>query len=344
MKKRMLFLLMTVLIVTVMICPNISAVQKAPAPFDKPGNVHIVLIRQMVEGEFMQNLLAGATKQAAQLGVKMTVFGKNMDNEAQANFVYQAISMRVSGIMLDHGLTETLQKPAADAIKAGIPVVAFDVDVKNPDIPQIAQDDYLLGKESLQSLITTFHGKANIGYVYVPGILPLDKRNVAYTDLLKKNAGIKEVARTGTLESPFSVKNADQAKAALIAHPEINAYFAPYDEFAKGVYMAATELKRNIKIYSADISTQDIELMRAKNSPWVATCATNPSTIGAVLVRAICRKIVGEQLPHDILIPPTLFTADMLNKANVKNMDELLKAFPKFDNKSICSAPWIPVK
>jgi simple sugar transport system substrate-binding protein len=344
MKKRMLILLMTILIVAVMICPNTSAVQKAPAPFDKPGNVHIVLIRQMVEGEFMQNLLAGATKQAAQIGVKMTVFGKNMDNQAQANFIYQAISMHVDGIMLDHGLTETLQKPAADAVKAGIPVVAFDVDVKNPDIPQIAQDDYNLGKKSLQSLITTFKGKANIGYVYVAGCLPLDKRNVAYDELLKANPGIKEIVRTGTFDSPFSVKNADQAKAALIAHPEINAYFAPYDEFAKGVYMAAKELNRNIRIYSADISTQDIELMREKNSPWVATCATNPSTIGAVLVRAICRKIAGEKLPHDILIPPTLFTADMLNKANVKNMDELLKAFPTFDNKSICSAPWIRVK
>jgi len=268
-----------------------------------------------------------------------------MDNEAEANFIYQAITMKVDGIIIDHGLSETLQKPAADAVAAGIPVVSFDVDVKNPEINQIAQDDPLLGLMSLQALIKDFNGKANVGYVYVAGILPLDKRDASFTKVKKENAGIKETARTGTLESPFSSKNADQVKATLKAHPEINAYFAPFDEFGKGVILALEELElsNKVKVYTADISTQDIELMTKEGSAWAATAATNPSAIGAISVRTLALKLAKQSLPHDILIPPTLFTQKSLKDSGVKNMKELRLKFPSFNKVDVSMASWIPV-
>lgn len=322
-----------------------APLQGAPAPFDGKKQIHIALIRQMVEGEFMQMWQAGAERQAALLGIKLTTFGKNMDNEAQANFVYQAINMKVDGIIIDHGLSETLTKPAADAVAAGIPVVAFDVNLSNPAINQIAQDDPKLGLMSLQALLKDFGGKANVGYVYVAGILPLDKRDTSFTAVKKENPGIKEVVRTGTLESPFSVKNADQVKAAFKAHPEINAFFAPYDEFGKGVILALDELGMTgkVKVYTADISTQDIELMTKPGSPWAATAATNPSAIGAVSVRTIALKLAKQPLDHDILIPPTLFTQGALRTAGVRNMKELRAKFPDFNKVNVSLAPWIPV-
>lgn len=317
----------------------------APAPFDGSKKVHIALIRQTVEGEFMQMYQAGAQRQADLMGIKLTVFGKNMDNQAQANYVYQAINMRVDAIILDHGLTETMKKPAADALAAGIPVVAFDVDLKNPDIPQIAQDDYLLGRMSLDALIADFNKKANVGYVYVAGILPLDKRDVSFTKVKAEFPKVKEIARTGTLESPFSVKNAEQVKAVLRANPSINAYFAPFDEFAKGVIMALeeTQMTGKIKVYSADISTQDIQMMLKKGSPWAATAATNPAAIGAVCVRAAALKIVGETLPKNISIPPMLFTQKMIRDSGVKNMKQLRTKFPEFNQVDRAMAPWIPI-
>jgi simple sugar transport system substrate-binding protein len=293
----------------------------------------------------MQMYRAGAQHQADLMGMKLTIFGKNMDNQSQANFVYQAINMGVDGIIIDHGLTETMKKPAEDAIKAGIPVVAFDVNLENPEINQIAQDDHALGRMSLEAMIKDFDGKANVGYVYVAGILPLDKRDAAFTKVKAEVPGLKEVARTGTLDSPFSVKNADQVKATLRANPEINAYFAPYDEFAKGVILALEETRKTdqVKVYSADISTQDIQLMTKEGSPWMATAATNPAAIGAVSVRAIAKKIAGEDLEHDILIPPILFTRDALVAKDVKNMKQLRAAFPEFNHVNQALAPWIPV-
>ena len=321
------------------------ALDGAPAPFDGKKEVHIALIRQMVEGEFMQMYQAGADRQAQLMGVKLTTFGKNMDNQAQSNFIYQAINMGVDGIIIDHGLTETLEKPAADAVAKGIPVVAFDVDLKNPEINQIAQDDHLLGSMSLDAMVSDFAGTANMGYVYVAGILPLDKRHESYEKMKAANAGMKELARTGTLDSPFSVKNAEQVKAVLVANPTINAYFAPFDEFGKGVILALeeTNMADKVKVYTADISTQDIQLMIKPGNPWAATAATNPAAIGAVSVRAIAKKLAGEELDHDITIPPMLFTQKMLLDSGVKNMKQLREKFPKFNHVERALAPWIPV-
>lgn len=324
---------------------NITKLEGAPAPFEGSKQVHFALIRQMVEGEFMQMWQDGAQKQADLMGIKLTVFGKNMDNQAQADFVYQAINMKVDGIILDHGLTETLSKPAADAVAAGIPVVAFDVDVQNSEINQIAQDDHALGRMSLDAMNKDYNQRANIGYVYFAGILPLDKRDQSFTEFKKEFPHMKEIVRTGTVESPFSVKNAEQVKAVLKSNPQINAYFAPYDEFAKGVVLALEEegITDKIKVYSADISTQDIELMIKKGSPWAATAATSPRLIGALSVRALALKIAGEPIPHDILIAPTLFTQDMLRGAGVKNMEELEIKFPDFNKTTNMTAPWIPM-
>jgi ABC-type sugar transport system substrate-binding protein len=58
---------------------------------------------------------------------------------------------------------------------------------------------------------------------------------------------------------------ANQAAAAYRAHPETRVVFAPYDEFARGAKLAAEEanLASKLRIYSADISTSDIEAIRA---------------------------------------------------------------------------------
>ena len=320
-----------------------AGLKGAPAPFDGSKKVHVALIRQMTEGEFMQTYRAGAKIQADLMGIDLTVFGKSMDNQAEANFVYQAINMKVDGIIIDHGLSETMKKPAADAVKAGIPVVAFDVDLKNPEIPQIAQDDELLGMLALKQLVKDFNGKANVGYVSIAGILPLDKRDRSWQKIKKENPGIKEIVKTGTLESPIAAKNADQVKAVLMAHPEINAFFAPYDELGKGVVLALRETGRKAKVYTADISTQDIQEMIKPDSPWAATAATNPAAIGAVSVRAIALKIAKMKVPHEILIPPKLFTAEALRKEGIKNMKQLRAKFPEFNSVDLLTYPWIPI-
>jgi simple sugar transport system substrate-binding protein len=120
--------------------------------------------------------------------------------------------------------------------------------------------------------------------------------------------------------------------------------FAPYDEFARGAKLAADEAKLSskIRIYSADISTADIEAIRAPNSPWVATAATNPAVVGAVSVRSAALLVAGQDPGHRIVVKPTLITRDDLVNNNIRTIAELGAKFPAFRASDAATASWIP--
>ncbi len=319
--------------------------QDMPAPFDKPEDVSIALVRYLSTGDFFQAYLSGVENQAAALGVDLRVFDSRQDAALQADMVDQAIALGVNGIVIQHGLTESMKEAAQRAVDAGIKVVAFDVNVENQAIPQIEQSDYQLGKMALDQALKDNGDSFTAGYVYVPGIAPLDRRHVAWEETKSANPGITEVAQFGTLDNPIANSVANQARAVLQANPTINVVFAPYDEFAKGVKIAVDEagLTDDIDIYSADVSTADISAMREPGSAWVATVATNPAVVGEVSVRALALMLAGEDPGASVVVPPTLITQSFLNDQDIKNMDDLGAKMPQFQHADVAIADWMPL-
>ena len=178
-----------------------------------------------------------------------------------------------------------------------------------------------------------------------PGIPPLDRRHVAWEEVKAANSGITEAARIGTLDNPIANANANQARAALQANPNISVFFAPYNEFAKGVKIAADELGigGDLSIYSADISTADIALMREAGSGWKATVATNPAVVGEVSVRALALMLTGENPGASVIVPPTLITQSFLTDNDIRNMEDLGSKMPQFQHADVAMADWMPL-
>jgi simple sugar transport system substrate-binding protein len=319
--------------------------QDMPAPFDNPGDVQIALVRYLSTGDFFQAYLAGVEAQAEALGVDLRVLDSRQDAALQADMVDQAIALGVDGIIIQHGLTESMRDAAQRAVDAGIKVVAFDVNVENDAVPQIEQSDYLLGRMALDQAIEDNGNAWRAGYVYVPGIAPLDRRDTAWQEILAENEGIEEVARFGTLDNPIANSNANQARSVLQANPDITVMFAPYDEFAKGVMIAVNEagLADQIDIYSADVSTADISAMREPGSPWAATVATNPAVVGEVSVRSLAIMLADGDPGAQVIVPPTLITQDFLNENDISNMDDLSSAMPQFQHADVAMTDWMPL-
>lgn len=319
--------------------------QDMPAPFDNPGDVKIALVRYLSTGDFFQAYLSGVESQAAAIGVDLRVFDSRQDAALQADMVDQAIALGVDGIIIQHGLTEAMQAAAQRAIDAGIKVVAFDVNVENAAIPQVEQSDYLLGKLALEQAIADNGDTWNAGYVYVAGIAPLDRRDVAWQDVKSANPGIKELAMFGTLDNPIANSVANQARSVLQANPSITVMFAPYDEFAKGVKIAVDEagMTDQVDIYSADVSTADISAMREQGSAWAATVATNPAVVGEVSVRTLAMLLAGEETGHNVVVPPTLITQAFLNDNDIKNMADLSANMPQFAHADVSVPAWMPL-
>lgn len=322
-----------------------ATAQDMPAPFDNPSEVQIALVRYLSTGDFFQAYLSGVEAQAEALGVDLRVFDSRQDAALQADMVDQAIALGVDGIIIQHGLTESMREAAQRAVDAGIKVVAFDVNVENEAIPQIEQSDYLLGQLALEQAIVDNGDSWDAGYVYVPGIAPLDRRHEAWEDIKDANPGIVEVAQMGTLDNPIANSNANQARSVLQANPTISVFFAPYNEFAKGVKIAVDEagLSQDISIYSADVSTADIAAMREPDSAWKATVATNPAVVGEVSVRALAMMLAGEEPGNQVIVPPTLITQDFLNESDISNMEDLSANMPQFAHADVAMTEWMPL-
>jgi simple sugar transport system substrate-binding protein len=330
---------------TVLLAQTIQAepLKGAPAPFNK-GGVKIALVNYLSTGDFFQAYEAGAQKQAKALGIDLRIYEGRQDAAEQREQIQQAISLGVSAIIVNHGLPESLKDVVQRALDKGIKVVAFDVDLNNPKVPQIEQSDHDLATLLLNQAVKDNGDSFAAGYVYVAGFAPLDRRDAVWRDFKSAHPQVQEKARWGTVDNPIAQSVANQAAAAYRAHPEIRVVFAPYDEFARGATLAANEanLGSKLHIYSADISTADIEAIRAPDSPWVATAATNPAVVGAVSVRAAALEVAGDDPGHHIVVKPTLITRDDLVKNDIKTVAELGAKFPAFRASDAASAAWIP--
>lgn len=316
-----------------------------PAPFDKPDEVKIALVRYLSTGDFFQAYLSGVEQQAAALGVDLRILDSRQDAALQADMVDQAIALGVDGIIVQHGLTESMQEAVQRALDADIKVVAFDVNVENDQVPQIEQSDRDLARLALEQAVKDNGESFNAGYVYVPGIAPLDRRDETWREFKERYPGINEKAQFGTLDNPIANSNANQARSVLTANPDITVMFAPYDEFAKGVKIAVDEagMNQDIKIYSADVSTADIAAMREPDSAWAATAATNPAVVGEVSVRALAMLLAGEDPGASVIVPPTLITQDMLMDNDIKSMQELAAKLPAFAHADVATPEWMPL-
>ena len=80
--------------------------------------------------------------------------------------------------------------------------------------------------------------KGEVGYVYVAGFAPLDRRNRGWKEVKRPTRSIKQVAQFGKVSDATANDTQEQANAVITANPDLAAVLAPYDEFAKGVVNA----------------------------------------------------------------------------------------------------------
>ncbi len=320
-----------------------TASAKAPAPFDASG-VKVAIVQNSGQGDYFQQYLNGTKKQAQAMGVDLDVYDAKGDNATQAQQLEQAIASGVKGIVVRHGFADTLCPGVNEAIQKKIPIVIYDVEIQKcaPDAVQTQQSDADMAGLVLKQMASDIGSGAEVGYVNVAGIAPLDRRDVVWQKAVKDN-GWKQLFKTGTYTDSSATDTAPMVVAALQANPGVKAIYAPYDELSKGTLSALQQLGiKNVKVYGADISNADIELMTAPDSPWVATGATDPNAIGAAVLRTLFLDMAGQLKGKNVQFPPILITQDMLKSKNIKNMDDLRAAEPSLNIADVSGADWIP--
>ena len=320
-----------------------AAAATKPAPFDK-GPVKIALVQYSGAGDYFQLWTEGARKQADAVGFSMEHYDAEAKDDKQAADMKTAIGSGVAGIIVDHGTSATLCPLINQATDAGIAVVVYDVKVADcaPKAVETAQDDADLATLVLTQMARDIGDSVPVGYVNAFVIAPLERRDVTWKKFVADHLWDQKFA-VGKFSHDVAADNAELAAAALKAHPEVKAVFAPYDELTKGTISAIERNKLGSKVaaYGIDISNADIELMTKKDSPWKATATTDPSAVGAAVIRTLALQLTGQLGSKQVVFPGVLVTQSFLLKEQIKNMADLRAKLPDLNLANVASADWI---
>lgn len=310
------------------------------------GPVRIAVIRNLGSDDNTTQFLAGAIQEGRKLGFKVDTFLSNGDDARFQDFVNQAISQKYDGIILSQGRapysTDLVKRIAA----AGIAVAAFDTDVSGsvPGVTVSQQDDASLANASFGQLVKDFNGQASIIKLWVAGFPPMERRQAAYQQLLKQHPGIHELESIGAVSSDVQGDTANKVGAVLAKYPKgkIDAIWGTWDAFTQGAYKALKENGRTeIKLYSIDISNQDLQLMREAGSPWQVSVAVDPKLIGAINLRLVANKIAGESTPDSYQFKATIIPQALLQaQPGPVNVAGLAKIIPGWGSSSDFVQPW----
>lgn len=310
------------------------------------GGFKIAVVRQLNVGDVYQAWIAGVEEEAARLGVELSIFNADGDNARQALQLQQAVAEGPDAIVIGWGFGDSLQAGLAAAEAAGIPVVASNASIEASDsVTLVNQSEHLMMEGIMQQMQADMGGmvEGDMIYVYVAGYRPLDMRDEIWRKWKDANPGINQVAQIGVVNANTAAETANQAVAALQANPNTVAIVAPYDEFTKGATLAIQELglEDSVKAYGMDISTADISVMIAENSPWVATATTDMTNFGRISLRVAAGEATGSYEGNNLEIPPLVITRDDLIEKGVSNVEQLAEAFPGLATPGLAVAPWM---
>ncbi len=284
----------------------------------------IALVMQFNTGTFSQQYIDGVTEQVKKFGGEVTVFASDNDLGKMASNLDAAVNQAFDGILIDHGQAGALEAGVKKALDAGIPVVAFDVDLAVPGVTVVQQADVKLAEMTLERLAQDAGGKGTIVKVWVAGFAPMERRQTAYQAFMEKYPDMKEIAAFGNANNP-ALDTQSQMEAILKQYPnkgDITAVWAAWDEFAKGATRAIQQAGRTeIKVYGIDMSDEDLQMIQDPNSPWVASAAVDPKDIGRVHARYLYQKLHGDETPDTVVLEPVFVHREDLPEQQISTTE-----------------------
>ncbi|BDG09525.1 substrate-binding domain-containing protein [Anaeromyxobacter paludicola] len=315
-----------------------------PRPFGGAGpRPRVALVRGVSEGSFLERYRRGAEEMADDLGIELVTWDARGDPGALPDLVRAAARGGAQALVVDHGQGERLRSAVEEVLAQGVRVVAFDTAIDHPEVPEVEQDDFLIGHVICTRLAQDTAGRAAVIHVTADGFAPLARRERAWEAHRWRHPGLREVARIEANAANAAADAEARVGQALRAHPETTAILALWDEFAEGAVRAVERagLRGKVRVYSVDVADRDIRRMREPGSPWVATAATDARAIGRLAVRAAAALLAGAPVERHLLLEPRLVTRELLVEQGITGMEALVQALPSLGESRLVWPAWM---
>ena len=316
-----------------------------PAPFaDPPGRrPRVALVSAFSSGAFLERRLAGARAMAEALGMDLVEHHAQGDQSFLAARVLEEARGGADAIVVEHAEQRTVRPALEEALALGVKLVGLDTVVDLPGVPEVEQDDMLIGYLVARKLAVDCGGRGNVVVVTNDGIAPQAKRERAWLDHLWRYPGLDEAARINAHPARAMEDARLRVAEALERHPETTAVLALWDELARGAVQAVRDVGAagRVAVYGVDVTDEDLQLMVEPGSPWVATAANDALASGRLAVRAAAALLAGERLEKYLLLQPVLITQAFLVGNRVRSMEHLMEALPALGESHLAWFPWM---
>ena len=306
-------------------CGSKEAAKPAEGGAAGGKEIKLELVSKGYQHEFWRTVEAGAKKAAEELGVKVNFIGPEKETEIgkQVGMVETAITKKVSGIgiaALDPSALATVAKKAMDA---GIPVVAFDSNVKD-DITSsfIATDNKVAGAIAGEELARLINNKGKVAIVaHNPGTTTAIEREAGFREALAKYPDIK------ILNTQFS--DGDKSKALSIttdilnSNPDLAGIYGTNEPSIFGVAKAVDEKGKGGQLAVVGIDSSEDLARFLEKGVISALTIQDPFNMGYQTVQQLVKLVKGETVEKRIDTGAVLVT-----KENFNNEDIQKKMFP----------------
>ena len=325
----------------------------------------IAVIINLTAGDWTQQFFSGATAEAEALGMDIDVMVSNGDDAKNQELFAQATQQGYDGIMVSHAMLSYCYDMVKPAIDKGIQVITiFGMPYEGADetnsrlegVTNVSQDDFALAQQSLDSMIETVGTKpVKVLKTFMgPGFPTIDARDVIYKQY--EEQGLIETVEVLGVTDLTNVRGdiTNKLSALLPKYPadsgQVDAIWGCYDELAKGALQALNDAKRtDIKLFSIDISDDDINLMLENPDVWISTSACDVPQFATACVDIMALKLAGDpDVPvnmdetYDYVYPAyPVNTADLKEGTNMENLAEIVDGWAADELISDLNRPWM---
>ena len=255
---------------------------------------------------FFVSLVEGAEKQAAALGVKITVADAGDDAAKQTSDIEDLVASGISVLIVNPVDSDAVTGAVESAKAQGVKVISVDRAVNGVEIEcQIASDN-ILGAELATKYIVDTLGEGAV-VAELEGV-------TGASAAIDRSAGFHQVADSKLEVVASQTANFDRAQGMSVmenmlqANGEIKAVFAANDEMALGALEAIAGAGRDILVVGFDATDDAVEAVKAGRMG--GTIAQQPALLGATAVENAVKLMNGESIEKDIPVEVTLITKD----------------------------------
>jgi len=240
----------------------------------------IAVVPKGTTHEFWKSVHAGAMKAQQELkaeGVNVQVIWKGPlredDREQQVQVIENFTARGVSGILLAPLDSQALVNPVRSAVKAGVPVVVFDSDLKSDQqVSFVATDNFQGGRIAGKHVASLIGGKGKVILLrYQVGSASTEAREAGFLDALKEFPGLQLVS--GDQYAGATRETAYQAAQNLMNRygKDLNGVFCPCEPITITLTKALREIGMGggrVKVVGFDAGTQSVSDLKAGDVQW----------------------------------------------------------------------------